>query len=74
MMLPAFAAEHHRYLQHGARSYRSISPADAGAQQQTHRLTLLLSIDGTDGRQSPDCYIDPAADAVRAASRRENAS
>jgi len=50
MTLPAFAAERHHRLQHGARSYRSISPADAGAQQQTHRLTLLLSIDGTDGR------------------------
>jgi len=52
MTLPAFAAEHHRYLQHGAHSYRSISPADAGAQQQTHRLTLLLSIDGKDGRHT----------------------
>jgi len=33
MTLPAFAVERWR-LQHGARSYRSISAADAGAPQQ----------------------------------------
>jgi len=49
MTLPAFAAERWR-LQHGARSYRSTAAADAGAQQQTRRPPLLLSIDGTDRR------------------------
>jgi len=44
--LPPFAAER-RHLQHGARNYRSLSAANAGAQQQT-RSPLLLSIDGTD--------------------------
>jgi len=39
--LPAFAAECRRLL-HGARSWRSLSPA--------RRLPLLLSIDGTDRR------------------------
>jgi len=35
----------------GARGYRSISAACAGAQQQTSRTSLLLlSIDGTDRR------------------------
>jgi len=33
-------------LQHGAR----ITPHPQGAQQQTRRPPLLLSIDGTDGR------------------------
>jgi len=46
MMLSSFAAERRR-LQLGACSYRSISAADAGAQQQTRRPPLLLSIDGT---------------------------
>ena len=32
----------------GARSHRSTSAIDAGAQQQTHQPQLLLSIDGTD--------------------------
>jgi len=32
-------------MQHGARSYRPISVADAGAQQQTRWPPLLLSID-----------------------------
>ena len=49
MTLPAFAAERGR-LQHGARSHRLISAADAGAQQQTRRPQLLLSVDGTDRR------------------------
>jgi len=44
-MLPAFAAEHRR-LQHGARSYPSIS---AGAQQQTPGRRCCCSIDGTAG-------------------------
>jgi len=60
MTLPAFAAERWR-LQHGARSHRLISAADSGAQQQTHRPPLLLSIDGTDrrtDRRTPDRYID----------------
>ena len=48
MTLPAFTAERRR-LQHGARSERSTSAASAGAQLQTHRPPLLLSIDGTDG-------------------------
>ena len=39
MTLPAFAAER-RHPQHGACSYRSISAADAGAQQQTRRPPL----------------------------------
>ena len=44
-------------MQHGTRSYVSISAVDAGAQQQT-----LLSIDGTDGRTDsrPLCYMDTA--------------
>jgi len=46
MTLPAFAAERRR-LQQGARSCRSISTADAGAQQQTRRSQLLQFIDGT---------------------------
>jgi len=38
-------------LQHGARrSLSSLYAADVGAQQLTHRLPLLLSIDGTDRR------------------------
>jgi len=49
MTLPAFAAKRRR-LQYGARSCRSISAADAGAQQQIRRPPLLLSIDGTDGQ------------------------
>jgi len=47
MTLPEFAAERLQ-LQHDARSYQSISAADAGAQQQTCWLPLLLSIAGTD--------------------------
>jgi len=39
----------HLLLSAGARSYRSISAADAGAQKLTFRPSLLLSIDGTDG-------------------------
>jgi len=49
MTPPAFAVECLR-LQHGTRNYRSISAADAGAQQQTRRPPMLLSIDGTDRR------------------------
>jgi len=49
MTLPAFAAKHRR-LEHGARSYRSIFAADAGAQQQTRQPPLLLSMDGADRR------------------------
>jgi len=41
MTLPAFAAERRR-LHHGARSYRSISAADAEAQQQTRQPPLML--------------------------------
>jgi len=55
-------------VQHGARSCRSISAADSGAQQQTRRPPMLLSTDGTDRRtdgrtdgRTPDCCIDPAA-------------
>jgi len=54
-------------LQPGDRSYRSITAADTGAQQQTRRPPAgrpLLSIDGTDrltdGR-TPDRYIDATA-------------
>jgi len=43
--LAAFAAERQHPL-HGARSYRSKSPA----QQQTRQPLLLLSIDWTDER------------------------
>jgi len=45
----------------GRTSCRSISAAGAGAQQQTRRPSLLLSIDGTERRtdgQTPDRYID----------------
>jgi len=47
MTLPAFAAERRR-VQHCAGIYRSTTTAEAGAQQQTRRPPLLLSIDGTD--------------------------
>ena len=70
MVLLAFAAECWR-PQHGARSYRSISAAYTGAQQQTRRPPLLLSIDGTDrraDRRTLGCYIDPAPPTVRAVS------
>jgi len=43
MTLPTFAAEHRRLL------VIDIS-CPRGAQQQTRRTPLLLSIDGTDGR------------------------
>jgi len=46
MTLPKFAAEC-QCLQHDARSNRSISAADAGNEQQSRQLPLLLSIDGT---------------------------
>jgi len=52
---------------------RSISAAGAGAQQQTSRTPLLLSIDGTDRRtdgRTPDRYIDPALHTMRAATIR----
>jgi len=49
MTLPAFAAKSRR-LQHVVRSYPSISGVDTGAQQQTRRMPLLLSTDGTDER------------------------
>ena len=58
MTLPACAAERRR-LQHGARSYRSMSAIDAGAQQQTRRPQLLLLVDGTEertDRRTPDLY------------------
>jgi len=45
---PAPAVDVDRQLVRDARSYRSISAA--GAQQQTCRTPLLLSIDGTDRR------------------------
>jgi len=45
---PSYAAE--RRLQAYRLSVESISTADAGAQQQTRRPPLLLSIDGTDRR------------------------
>jgi len=54
VLLPTFVAESRR-LQHDTRSYRSMSAADAGAQQQTRRLQLLLSIDWTDGRTTDGC-------------------
>ena len=44
----------------GSRSYRSLSAARAGAQQQTHRPPQLLSIDGTDGR-TPDRFMTALA-------------
>jgi len=55
MTLPAAsararAADIDRQPVRGAGSYRSISAASARAQQQTSRMLLLLSIDGTDGR------------------------
>ena len=49
MTLPPSAAERRR-LQLGAHSYRSISAANAGAQQLISRPPLLMSIDWTDGR------------------------
>ena len=51
MTLPAFAAEP-RCPQQGARSYRLISAADAGAQQQTCLPPSLLTIDGTTDRRT----------------------
>jgi len=68
--LLAFAAER-RLLQHGARSYRLISAVDAGAQQQTCQLQLLLSIDGTD-RQMPSRCVDPAQHTMLAVSKMMN--
>ena len=68
--LPAFAAER-RLLQHSARSYRLISAVDAGAQQQTCQLQLLLSIDGTD-RQMPSRCVDPAQHTMLAVSKMMN--
>jgi len=54
--LPAFAAERRRLL--------SIDISwQRGAQQQTRRTPLLLSIDGTDGQtdgRTLDRFIDPA--------------
>jgi len=54
--LPTFAAECRRLL-HSTLSYRLISAADAGAQQQTLQPPLLLSIDGTDGLMSSTVYL-----------------
>jgi len=51
MTLPAFAAEPW-CPQQGARSYRLISAADAGAQQQTCLPPSLLTIDGTTDRRT----------------------
>jgi len=54
---PAVNMTLYAHLQHGTCSYQSISAADAGAQQQTRRPPLLLSIDGTDRRtdeRTPD--------------------
>jgi len=69
MTLPAFAAEP-RCPQQGARSYRLISAADAGAQQQTCRPPSLLTIDGTTDRRTDaqPLHIDPASRTMRAAS------
>ena len=47
MTLPTFAAER-RHQQQSTSSYRSVSAADASAQQQTHQLLLVLSTDETD--------------------------
>jgi len=57
MTLPAFAAERQRLLW--------IDIFCPGAQQQTRRTPLLLSIDGTDG-QMLGRFIDLAAHAMRA--------
>jgi len=57
MTLPTFAAEHRRLL------VIDIS-CPRGAQQQTRRTPLLLSIDGTDGR-TLDRYIDPVLRTMR---------
>jgi len=55
---------------------QSTSAADAGTQQQTNQLLLLLN-DGTDGwteRQTPDRYTDPAPHTMRAVSTTEQQS
>jgi len=59
--LPAFAAERRRLAVR--RPQQSIDISSQGAQQQTFRTPLLLSIDGTDRRTDgriDDRYIDPA--------------
>jgi len=59
MTLPAFAAA-------APAEQQSISIfCPHGARQQTGRTSLLLSIDGTDGR-TPDRFIEPAAHSVEA--------
>jgi len=48
----------------GSRSYRSLSAARAGAQQQTRQPPLLLSIDGTDRQtdgRTPDRFMTALA-------------
>jgi len=61
--LPAFAAERRRLLPIHI-SYPH------GAQQQTRRTPLLLSIDGkdgqTDGRRTLDRFVNPAQHTMRA--------
>jgi len=73
--LPAFAAERRRTYSTtpAARPQLSIHISRRqGAQQQTRRLPLLLSIDGTKGRtdgRTLDRYIDPVPHAMRAAAK-----
>ena len=70
MTLPAFVDKRQR-LQHGALSYQSISAAYAGAQHSAANapaLSLLLSIDGTDGRTDARPLHRSARHTTRAAS------
>jgi len=55
MTPPALAVERRRL-----HTVPAAIDRDAGAQQQTRRAPLLLSIDGTD-RRTPDRYTDRAA-------------
>jgi len=70
-LMPAFAAEPGLQAYYG---YRSISAADASAQQQIRGPQLLLSIDGTDRytdirrTDTRPLHIDPAPHTMRARS------
>jgi len=64
MTLPAFAAAAPCCTAPAEQQSISIF-CPHGAQQQTRRTSVLLSIDGTDGR-TPDRFIDPVAHSVEA--------
>jgi len=76
MTLPTFAAEHRR-LQHGARSYRSISTARmALSSKPAGRRCCCRSMGQTDGRTDewmPRRYIDLAPHNVGILNRQSRA-